>query len=117
MNVARGCDRIGSGSNAPFDFRIPLTIGQRIHSADAQLHIGKGYYHNYFLSADGRGRRRVASVLEPVSGRSVELETDRPGLQFYSGNDLEGGLVGKKEIFFIISRMHSFWNLKCGQTA
>jgi aldose 1-epimerase len=84
----------------PFDFRNPLTIGQRIRSADAQLHIGNGYDHNYCLSADGRGRRRVARVFEPVSGRSMELETDQPGLQFYSGNYLGDGLVGKKGVLY-----------------
>ena len=82
----------------PFDFRNSTPIGTRIRQDDRQLRHGRGYDHNYCLrSADGV---RLAARLEaPVSGRVLELLTDQPGLQFYSGNYLDGSSGGKGRLY------------------
>lgn len=74
----------------PFDFRQPHTIGARIGQ------VPGGYDHNWVLAAQQRPRPQLAaSVYEPVSGRTLEVLTDQPGVQFYSGNFLDGSLQGK----------------------
>jgi aldose 1-epimerase len=78
----------------PFDFREPHAIGARIRGDDEQLRRGRGYDHNFCL-APGEGVRLAARVESPRSGRVMELLTDQPGLQFYSGNFLDGTLCGK----------------------
>jgi aldose 1-epimerase len=78
----------------PFDFRQSTPIGARINQAgDAQLTFGKGYDHNWVVN--GSGFRRVARAYDPKSGRTLEVATTEPGLQFYSGNFLDGTLTGK----------------------
>ncbi len=72
----------------PFDFRTPWTIGARIRSGHSQLIAGKGYDHNFCLNGG-------AEVFDPVSGRVMRIVTDQPGLQFYSGNFLDGTERGK----------------------
>lgn len=81
----------------PFDFRTPHVIGERVRDArDAQLVIGRGYDHNYVLNAGHSAEPQLAARLEdPVSGRVMELLTTEPGVQFYSGNFLDGTVVGK----------------------
>jgi aldose 1-epimerase len=79
----------------PFDFRKPTAIGARIDQADAQLKNGKGYDHNWVLNRTGSGRQLAARVIEPKSGRTMEIATTEPGIQFYSGNFLDGKLTGK----------------------
>jgi aldose 1-epimerase len=79
----------------PFDFRKPTAIGARIDQADAQLKNGKGYDHNWVLNRTGSGRQLAARVIEPKTGRTMEIETTEPGIQFYSGNFLDGKLTGK----------------------
>src|SRR5262249_35337556 len=69
-----------------FDFRAPTAIGARIDADDPQLRLATGYDHNFVLN--GGGLRRVARVVEPLSGRTMEVDTTEPGLQFYSGNRL-----------------------------
>lgn len=80
-----------------FDFRQPTPIGARIRDGqEPQLVIGRGYDHNFVLNRDGTATPRLAARLEdPDSGRVLELLTDQPGLQFYSGNFLDGTVVGK----------------------
>ncbi|HEY9216380.1 MAG TPA: aldose epimerase family protein [Ancylobacter sp.] len=80
----------------PFDFRAPQAIGARIRQADEQIRLGRGYDHNFCLS-DQRleAPRRAAKVTHPGTGRVMELLTDQPGLQFYSGNFLDGTAEGK----------------------
>ncbi len=82
-------------AGTPFDFRVATAIGARVRDAgDAQILIGRGYDHNMVLRPAG-GLRAVARLTHPGSGRSMELASDKPGLQFYSGNFLDGSLVGK----------------------
>ena len=78
----------------PFDFRAPVAIGKRIADTDAQLKLGKGYDHNWVLAA-GSGLKLAARVVEPVTGRVLEIRTTEPSVQFYSGNFLDGSSVGK----------------------
>ncbi|MDR1022941.1 MAG: galactose mutarotase [Prevotellaceae bacterium] len=79
----------------PFDFRTPHTIGERIDNDNEQLNNGGGYDHNFVLSSGGGGEPALAAVAyEPLSGRVLEAYTTEPGVQFYSGNFLDGSLVG-----------------------
>ncbi|WP_458097786.1 aldose epimerase family protein [Roseomonas sp. WA12] len=79
----------------PFDFREPHPIGDRLRDADAQLLRAGGYDHNFCLDGWDGTLRPAAWVEDPGSGRAMTLLTDRPGLQFYSGNFLNGMLAGK----------------------
>lgn len=79
----------------PFDFRRPTAIGARIGEENEQLKNGMGYDHNWVLNRDGEGVELVASLYEPTTGRLLEVLTDQPGLQFYSGNFFNGKTVGK----------------------
>jgi aldose 1-epimerase len=79
----------------PFDFRSPTAIGARINQADEQLKFGKGYDHNWVITKKGSGVELQARVYEPTSGRVMEVWSDEPGLQFYSGNFLDGTITGK----------------------
>jgi len=84
------------------DFTTPTTIGARIKDTFEQLVKGKGYDHNYVLNTKGSLTKLAASVYEPVSGRVMEVYTTEPGLQFYSGNFLngrDGGKLGTKYMF------------------
>ena len=80
----------------PFDFRNSHRVGARIHDANEQLHIRKGYDHNYCLPGGAVSEPRLAARVEdPKSGRVLELLTNQPGVQFYSGNFLDGSVTGK----------------------
>jgi aldose 1-epimerase len=87
---------IASVSNTPFDFRTPTAIGARIEADDQQLHFGGGYDHNFVLRREGAGLSHAAKVEEPSSGRTLDIYTTEPGLQFYSGNFLNGSITGKR---------------------
>ena len=80
-------------AGTPFDFRKPEAIGSRINDANEQLKNGKGYDHNFVLN--GHGLRLAAVAVGARSGRTMEVWTTDPGLQFYSGNFLDGKAVGK----------------------
>ena len=82
-----------------FDFRKPVMIGERIRKNEEQLRLGRGYDHNYCLSSEP-GVRFTARVESPGSGRVMELFTDQPGVQFYSGNFLDGNTAGKGELLY-----------------
>jgi len=82
-------------AGTPFDFRNPSTIGAQIRRDDLQLRHGKGYDHNFCLD-NARELRFAARLEAPRSGRILELFTDQPGLQFYSGNYLDGSIPGKR---------------------
>ena len=79
----------------PFDFRKPTAIGARINNADPQLKAGLGYDHNWVLNRKGTGLELAARVREPKTGRTLEITTTEPGIQFYAGNFLDGKLTGK----------------------
>lgn len=79
----------------PFDFRRPTPVGARVRANDPQLLIGRGYDHNWALRGGVAPAPRPAVRLrDPGSGRVLEVLTDQPGLQFYSGNFLNGTPVG-----------------------
>jgi len=82
-----------SVKNTPMDFTKPTAIGSRIDQKDEQLTFGKGYDHNWVLNKGTSSP--AARVYEPTSGRVIEVFTDQPGLQFYSGNFLDGSITGK----------------------
>ena len=82
-------------AGTPFDFRQSTAIGARIEAADEQIKNGQGYDHNWVLNRRAAGRQRAARVVEPTSGRTLEVATTEPGLQFYAGNFLDGTLSGK----------------------
>jgi len=78
----------------PFDFTKATAIGARIEQNDEQLRFGKGYDHNWVLNSKG-GLAKAAEVHDPKTGRVMEVWTTEPGLQFYTGNFLDGTLKGK----------------------
>jgi aldose 1-epimerase len=82
-------------ANTAFDFRRPIKIGERIDDSDEQLRLGRGYDHNWVLAKKGNELSFAARVKEPQSGRVMEVWTTEPGLQFYSGNFLDGTDIGK----------------------
>lgn len=91
---------VRSVADTPFDFRKPHAIGSRIDSGDEQLTLGKGYDHNWVLNADHGKLPRLAAVLtDPGSGRTMEVLTTQPGLQFYSGNFMNGEPAGHGSVF------------------
>jgi aldose 1-epimerase len=86
---------LASVEGTPFDFRMPKTIGERIGANDPQIRYGNGYDHNYVLDRTGDGLVPAARVEEPMTGRVLEVSTTEPGMQFYTGNFLDGSLTGK----------------------
>jgi aldose 1-epimerase len=90
-----------SVAGTPFDFRSPTPIGARIDADDVQLRYGRGYDHNFVLNKRGGESLTLgARVYEPSSGRVMEIHTTEPGLQFYSGNFLDGTLRGKNGVVY-----------------
>jgi aldose 1-epimerase len=82
-------------AGTPFDFRKSTAIGARIGADDEQIRRGGGYDHNFVITRAGAGLVRAARVVEPTTGRTMDVETTEPGVQFYSGNFLDGTVVGK----------------------
>jgi len=80
----------------PMDFTKPTAIGARINDNYEQLVVGKGYDHNWVINRTGDGLVLAARVHEPTTGRILEVFTTQPGVQFYSGNFLDGSIVGKQ---------------------
>jgi aldose 1-epimerase len=82
-------------AGTPFDFRSFHAIGERIRDNDQQLMFGRGYDHNWVLNPPKKpGLNVAAQLLDPRSGRMLTISTDQPGIQFYSGNFLDGTLYG-----------------------
>ncbi len=79
----------------PMDFTVPTAIGERADADFQQLKYGKGYDHNWVLNRKGYGIETAAVVESPVTGIKMEVLTDQPGIQFYAGNFLNGGVTGK----------------------
>jgi aldose 1-epimerase len=86
---------LASVAGTPFDFRSPTAIGARIDQPDPQLKYGKGYDHNFVLNRTGGALVHAVHVLDPETGRTLDIATTEPGLQFYSGNFLDGTITGK----------------------
>jgi aldose 1-epimerase len=85
-------------SGTPFDFRTPTPIGDRIRRHNRQLSLAGGYDHNFVLARQDRDSVHLAAqVYDSESGREMTVFTTEPGLQFYSGNFLDGSLIGKSE--------------------
>ena len=91
----------------PFDFRKPTAIGARIGQDDEQLKFGNGYDHNWVINGRSGDVRVMARVYEPTSGRILEVLSSEPGLQFYTGNFLDGTLKGKN------GQVYQFRNAFC----
>lgn len=85
-------------AGTPFDFLKSTAIGARIDNKDDQLKYGLGYDHNWVL--DGTGLKKAATVYEPTSGRVMEVWTMEPGVQFYTGNHLDGTVKGKGGVVY-----------------
>ncbi|MBV9406775.1 MAG: galactose mutarotase [Acidobacteriaceae bacterium] len=81
-------------AGTPFDFRKSTGIGSRINDDNQQLKLGKGYDHNFVLNNRGESLELAARVEEPNSGRVLEVLTTQPGVQFYTGNFLNGSIHG-----------------------
>ena len=87
-------------ANTPLDFRTPTAIGARINDASEQMTFGKGYDHNWVLRGQAGQLRKAVELYEPKSGRLMTMLTDQPGVQFYSGNFLNGMPLGKKGVAY-----------------
>jgi len=88
---------LASVQGTPFDFRTPTAIGARIDADNEQLKRGGGYDHNFVLngwSANATTPRHAAHVVDPSSGRTLDVATTEPGVQFYAGNNLDEGRNG-----------------------
>ncbi len=85
---------LASVEGTPFDFRKPTAVGARINDNNDQLNKGHGYDHNWVLDSSGK-LAEAAEVYESSSGRVMQVLTDQPGVQFYTGNFLDGTIKGK----------------------
>jgi aldose 1-epimerase len=86
-------------AGGPFDFRQAKAIGRDIGADDEQLSLGRGYDHNFVMKDTANDELVLAArVTEPGSGRVLEVPTVEPGVQFYSGNFLDGSLEGKGRV-------------------
>lgn len=88
-------------AGTPFDFRNPKRIGERISAVNEQIKNGGGYDHNFVLNRSAPGLVHFAHVEEPTSGRTLDISTTEPGVQFYTGNFLDGTNVGKGGIPYL----------------
>jgi len=84
-----------SVKGTPFDFTHMTAIGARINQDDEQLKFGGGYDHNWVLNGESGKLRLAVKVFEPTTGRTLEVWTTEPGVQFYTGNFLDGTIMGK----------------------
>ena len=83
-------------AGTPFDFTSPRAIGERVNAVDEQIKFAGGYDHNWVIDRSSDGLELAATVFEPVSGRTLEVWTKEPGVQFYCGNFLDGTGTGKR---------------------
>jgi aldose 1-epimerase len=93
--------QIAPVEGTPFDFRTAHTIGERISADDPQIGFGGGYDHNWVLNGTpADGMTLAARVHEPTTGRTLEILTTEPAIQFYSGNFLDGSITGKGGVVY-----------------
>lgn len=86
--------------STPFDFNIPKKIGLDIFADDIQLKVGNGYDHCFVLSNQNGKLKKIGSVESPKTGIKMDIITDQPGLQLYTGNFLDGSLKSKEKKFY-----------------
>lgn len=86
---------IATVAGTPLDFRTPHVVGERINSDFEQLTMARGYDHNFVVNGPAGTLRRAARVTEPEHGRTLTVATTEPGVQFYSGNFLNGTVTGR----------------------
>lgn len=85
-----------SVAGTPFDFRQPMAIGARVRDGrDDQIRIGTGYDHNFIINGPAGTLRPAARLEDPLSGRVMDMLVTAPGVQFYSGNFLDGSVIGR----------------------
>ncbi len=82
-------------AGTPFDFRTATAVGARINADDEQIKFGNGYDHNWVVNKPPGKLGLVARVTEPTTGRVMEVLSTEPGVQFYTGNFLDGSITGK----------------------
>ena len=100
---------IGSVSGTPLEFRWGKAVGYDINRTDnLQIVYGRGYDHNFILNTAGDITKMAARLVDPHSGVSMEIYTTEPGIQFYSGNFLDGGIIGKRGIAYPLRSAFSF---------
>ncbi|GAB2574437.1 aldose epimerase family protein [Spirosoma areae] len=88
-------------AGTPFNFTRPTVIGSRINdSTDTQIKYGMGYDHAWVLNSGGDSMKLAATVYEPTSGRTMEVRTTEPAVQFYTGNFLDGSLTGREGVAY-----------------
>ncbi len=92
---------IASVEGTPFDFRKATVIGSRIGQTHDQLTFGRGYDHNWVVRGKAGELRPAARVVAPKSGRTLTVATTEPAIQFYSGNFLDGTLMGKSGVAYV----------------
>ena len=85
-------------AGTPFDFTKPMAIGSRINDPQVQAH--KGYDVNFVVNGTPGTMRLAARATDPASGRTMEVWTTQPGIQFYTSNYLDGTLTGKRGIHY-----------------
>jgi aldose 1-epimerase len=88
-------------AGTPFDFRKPTEIGARINTPNDQLKIAGGYDHNWVLNGKNGELKLAAKLYDPKTGRVLTVTTTQPGVQFYSGNFLDGSFTGKAGVKYI----------------
>ncbi len=86
---------IATVEGTPFDFRTPTVIGARVNDDNGQLKLGGGYDHNWVLNTNNEAFTLAATLKDPVSGRTMDVLTTEPGIQFYGGNFISGEFDGK----------------------
>ena len=86
---------LASVEGTPFDFRQKTDIGANVDADNQQIKYGPGYDHNWVLNKENEGMTLAAKVYEPMTGRVMKIFTEEPGIQFYSGNFLDGSNIGK----------------------
>ena len=97
---------IRSVLGSPFDFRKSKLIGQDLDVNNKQIEFGKGYDHCWVINNQSNGLRSVATAYHSESGRVLDVYSDLPGLQFYSGNFLDGTHKSKGEGYYAVSYTH-----------
>jgi aldose 1-epimerase len=90
---------LASVEGTPFDFRKPNRIGARIDVDHEQIRFALGYDHNFVLNRSGSGLAHAVHLTDPSSGRTLDVSTTEPGIQFFTGNRLDGSITGKAGTF------------------